>query len=176
MKVSFIEIPSPMGPLTLGFVAETLCAVSFDEYWEPTKRQLERTIGTVTKAPRITLPMKDVCRRLEDYFAGEIATLDTIPAVPHGTEFQLEVWKALRKIGPGETTSYGELAASIGRPNAQRAVGSANGSNPVAIVIPCHRVIGSSGDLTGYGGGLHRKRWLLAHEGFPIQGELNLDH
>jgi methylated-DNA-[protein]-cysteine S-methyltransferase len=81
-----------------------------------------------------------------------------------GTEFQLCVWRALREVPCGQTWSYGQLARKIGRPSAVRAVGLANGANPVGLVVPCHRVIGSDGSLTGYGGGLHRKRWLLAHE------------
>lgn len=99
------------------------------------------------------------------YFAGAIAALDGIAARPVGTLFELEVWEALRRIPPGHTWSYGELAAAIGRPKAVRAVGRANGRNPVSLVLPCHRVIGADGSLTGYGGGLERKAWLLRHEG-----------
>jgi methylated-DNA-[protein]-cysteine S-methyltransferase len=106
-----------------------------------------------------------VRRALEDYFAGDLDALDDILVAARGTPFQREVWAALRRIPAGATTSYGALAAEIGRPKAVRAVGLANGANPVAIVVPCHRVIGADGSLTGYGGGLDRKRWLLAHEG-----------
>jgi methylated-DNA-[protein]-cysteine S-methyltransferase len=102
--------------------------------------------------------------RLRAYFAGELAAIDELPVAPEGTEFQRTVWLALRDIPCGETRSYGDIATKIGRPNAVRAVGLANGANPIAIVLPCHRVIGSNGSLTGYGGGLPRKRWLLAHE------------
>ena len=98
------------------------------------------------------------------YFAGDIRALDAIVCHTGGTPFQREVWAALRTIPPGHTLSYGALAARIGRPNAVRAVGLANGANPVGVVVPCHRVIGADGTLTGYGGGLDRKRWLLAHE------------
>lgn len=98
------------------------------------------------------------------YFAGELAVLDTLPVETAGTPFQQQVWRALRGIPCGTTISYATLAARIGRPNAVRAVGLANGSNPVGVVIPCHRVIGSDGSLTGYGGGIERKRWLLRHE------------
>jgi methylated-DNA-[protein]-cysteine S-methyltransferase len=98
------------------------------------------------------------------YFDGEPAALDTIPVAFTGTPFQLQVWKALRSIAAGTTMSYGALAQRIGRPKAVRAVGLANGSNPIGLVVPCHRVVGSDGSLTGYGGGLPRKRWLLAHE------------
>lgn len=102
---------------------------------------------------------------LRRYFDGELSAIDRLPVEPGGTPFQREVWNALRKIPCGTTISYGQLARRIGRPQAVRAVGLANGSNPVPIVVPCHRVIGSDGSLTGYGGGLNRKRWLLEHEG-----------
>jgi methylated-DNA-[protein]-cysteine S-methyltransferase len=98
------------------------------------------------------------------YFAGDLAAIDTLPVQTAGTPFQREVWRALRDIPCGTTISYATLAGRIGRPNAVRAVGLANGSNPVGIVVPCHRVIGSDGSLTGYGGGIERKRWLLRHE------------
>jgi methylated-DNA-[protein]-cysteine S-methyltransferase len=102
--------------------------------------------------------------RLTSYFNGDIRAIDEIPTATAGTVFQREVWCALREIPAAETISYGKLAERIGRPRAVRAVGLANGSNPVGIVVPCHRVIGANGSLTGYGGGLHRKEWLLAHE------------
>jgi methylated-DNA-[protein]-cysteine S-methyltransferase len=105
---------------------------------------------------------------LSAYFDGELTAIDRLPVVFEGTEFQRSVWRGLLEIPCGETRSYGELARVIGRPKAVRAVGLANGSNPIAIVVPCHRVIGSNGTLTGYGGGIERKRWLLAHEGIRI--------
>lgn len=98
------------------------------------------------------------------YFAGELTAIDTLPVQTAGTPFQREVWRALREIPCGTTVSYAKLAEQIGRPTAVRAVGLANGSNPVGVVVPCHRVIGSNGSLTGYGGGIERKRWLLEHE------------
>jgi len=101
---------------------------------------------------------------LRRYFAGDLTAIDTLPVQTAGTAFQREVWHALRGIPCGPTVSYATLAGRIGRPNAVRAVGLANGSNPVGIVVPCHRVIGSDGSLTGYGGGIERKRWLLRHE------------
>ena len=99
------------------------------------------------------------------YFAGALAALDGIMVATRGTPFQRDVWAALRTIPPGTTRSYGALARQLGRPNAVRAVGAANGANPISIVVPCHRVIGSDAGLTGYGGGIARKRWLLRHEG-----------
>jgi methylated-DNA-[protein]-cysteine S-methyltransferase len=102
------------------------------------------------------------------YFKGEIGVLQELPVATSGTAFQTSVWKALRKINDGTAISYAELARRIGRPKAVRAAGLANGQNPIGIVVPCHRVIGSDGSLTGYGGGLHRKQWLLAHEGVML--------
>jgi methylated-DNA-[protein]-cysteine S-methyltransferase len=109
--------------------------------------------------------------RLASYFAGEIHAIDDIPTATAGTAFQREVWSALREIPASQTISYGQLAERIGRPRAVRAVGLANGSNPVGVVVPCHRVIGANGSLTGYGGGLHRKEWLLAHERAHTPGD-----
>lgn len=106
-----------------------------------------------------------VCARaqLSEYFAGKRKVFD-LPLGLRGTAFQTRVWRELLEIGHGETWSYGELAQSIGQPTASRAVGAANGKNPISIIVPCHRVIGSNGDLTGYGGGMPAKRWLLDHE------------
>lgn len=104
--------------------------------------------------------------KLQDYFDGDLAVIDTLPTATAGTPFQREVWKALRAIPCGQILSYGQLAAQLGRSGAARAVGAANGANPVSIVVPCHRVIGSGGALTGYAGGVTRKEWLLRHEGY----------
>ncbi|HEY2470805.1 MAG TPA: methylated-DNA--[protein]-cysteine S-methyltransferase [Terracidiphilus sp.] len=101
------------------------------------------------------------------YFAGKLDAIDRIPVETGGTPFQREVWRALREIPCGATTSYGALAKRIAHPAAVRAVGTANGANPIAVVLPCHRVIGANGSLTGYGGGMERKRWLLDHEKAP---------
>lgn len=107
-----------------------------------------------------------IAGRLRAYFGGDLGALADIPIrFDRGTRFQREVWEALRMIRVGETISYADLARRVGRPNAFRAVGSANGQNPIAVVVPCHRVIAADGTLGGYGGGLDRKRWLLAHEG-----------
>lgn len=106
------------------------------------------------------------------YFDGDRSALDRLKVAAAGTPFQLAVWSALREIPYGETCSYAEIARRVGRPAAVRAVGLANGQNPIALALPCHRVIGSDGSLTGYGGGLYRKRWLLAHEGAAGQLEL----
>ena len=111
--------------------------------------------------------------RIQAYFDGDLAALDSIAVRPAGTPFQQIVWKALRTIPAGRTDTYGHLAERIGRPSASRAVGLANGQNPISLVIPCHRVIGTNGKLTGYGGGLERKQWLLEHEG-AIAGRLGV--
>jgi methylated-DNA-[protein]-cysteine S-methyltransferase len=106
------------------------------------------------------------------YFGGDAQALDGLPWRASGTAFQLKVWQALCSIPAGETLSYAALAERIGRPSAVRAVGLANGANPISLVVPCHRVIGANGTLTGYGGGLPRKRWLLAHEGARFKEQL----
>jgi methylated-DNA-[protein]-cysteine S-methyltransferase len=108
----------------------------------------------------------------EAYFKGQARALETVPWKASGTAFQLKVWETLCTIPAGETLSYAGLAQRIGRPTAVRAVGLANGANPVAVVVPCHRVIGTNGSLTGYGGGLPRKRWLLGHEGASFKDQL----
>ena len=113
--------------------------------------------------------------RIKAYFDGDLTALDSIAVKPDGTPFQQLVWKALLDIPAGRTDTYGGLAQRIGRPSAVRAVGLANGQNPISLVIPCHRVIGANGKLTGYGGGLDRKQWLLEHEGFNTTAPLFSD-
>jgi methylated-DNA-[protein]-cysteine S-methyltransferase len=108
-------------------------------------------------------PFQAVAQQLAAYFAGELRAFD-LSLAPRGTDFQRAVWRALLEVPFGTTTTYGELARRIGSPNAPRAVGLANGHNPIGIIVPCHRIIGANGGLTGYGGGIERKRWLLAHE------------
>jgi len=147
-----------------------VCALCFAEQWSRRRAQLEKRFGEVEF--RDAADPAGVIRHLERYFAGDFDALDAIAVDTGGTPFQQRVWTELRKIRPGETVSYAQIAAAIGAPSAVRAVGAANGSNPVGIVLPCHRVIGSNGQLTGYGGGLDRKRWLLAHE--SAQGELRV--
>jgi methylated-DNA-[protein]-cysteine S-methyltransferase len=131
-----------------------------DRFYGVGRTHLEEGIGGKAAKP--------VLERLKAYFAGDIAAIDAIPADSAGTDFQRKCWKMLRKIPAGETWSYNRLARRIGHPAAVRAVGAANGANPISVVVPCHRVIGANGSLTGYGGGLDRKRWLLRHEGVEI--------
>lgn len=149
-------LDSPIGGLLLIGNGEALHGVHFQDgphpakprkEWEPSER-----------------PFRDVIRQLRAYFAGRLKAFD-LPLAPAGTEFQLRVWRALQTIPYGETWSYGELARRIRRPAASRAVGAANGQNPIPVIVPCHRVIGSDGSLTGFGGGLPIKQKLLALEG-----------
>jgi methylated-DNA-[protein]-cysteine S-methyltransferase len=107
---------------------------------------------------------RDALERLDRYFAGELHAIDDVPVAPKGTPFQLSVWRELRKVSAGDFISYGELAERIGRPKAVRAVGQANAKNPIALVVPCHRVVASDGSLGGYSAGRERKAWLLEHE------------
>ena len=159
----FDSVKSPIGELVLAADAGgSLRFTWFETGNERWRASLSR------RYPDIALERKrdpfGFVSALKTYFDGDIFVLDSLPVSFAGTPFQLKVWKALRKIPGGTTTSYGALAKKIGEPSAMRAVGLANGSNPVGVVVPCHRVVGSDGSLTGYGGGLPRKRWLLAHE------------
>jgi methylated-DNA-[protein]-cysteine S-methyltransferase len=136
--------------------------------WEDHEERMQLLLRRRYGHGAVTLqPLSDASaasRALEAYFDGDLGALGAAPVAPNGTAFQEEVWTALRQIPVGTTVSYGVLAARLGRPKAVRALGFANGSNPISIFIPCHRVIGADASLTGYGGGLDRKRWLLAHE------------
>jgi methylated-DNA-[protein]-cysteine S-methyltransferase len=145
--------------------AGVLRAADWDTHTERMNRLLRLHYGEgVRLEVRDGAPSK-AAQALAAYYAGDLAAIDSIETATAGTAFQREVWQALRSIPAGETLSYGGLAQRIGRDKAVRAVGLANGSNPVAIIVPCHRVIGANGSLTGYGGGLERKTWLLRHEG-----------
>jgi methylated-DNA-[protein]-cysteine S-methyltransferase len=155
----YTRVESPIGELLLVgdrhalhgvHMQEGRTAVRVDPGWRPAEE-----------------PFSDVRTQLSQYFAGERLDFD-VPLAIAGTPFQRRVWRALREIPYGETTSYGEIARRLGRPSASRAVGLANGRNPIAVIIPCHRVIGSDGSLTGYGGGLERKRLLLELEGARV--------
>ena len=155
-------IHSEIGPIVMMMDSMGLCALEFGGGEERMKTALSRRFGSFVLHRGDEL---GVGARIEDYLAGDLHALDEIKVNPGGTAFQQTVWNALREIPVGTTQTYAQLAASIGRPSAPRAVGLANGQNPVSIVIPCHRLIGSNGALTGYAGGLERKRWLLRHEG-----------
>ena len=142
----------------------TLRLTTWADYETDLRPSLEHRYGkngfTIEPGRHSGGPAESITR----YFAGDLSAIDTLPVQTAGTPFQEQVWRALREIPCGTTISYATLAARIGRPSAIRAVGLANGSNPVGVVVPCHRVIGSDGSLTGYGGGIERKRWLLRHE------------
>jgi len=185
--ISLTEVESPVGVLRLAADDQGLRQILFtkskphtDRAWpkindvilselplrtkdlgEPPRRLNREATQTIRREASILL--KETIRQLRAYFSGELEHFD-LPLAPHGTPFQLEVWRRLCEIPYGETISYGELARRIGNPKASRAVGLANGSNPIPIIIPCHRVIGSNGKLTGYGGGLPIKQKLLALE------------
>jgi O-6-methylguanine DNA methyltransferase len=162
MTLSLDRFASPLGEILLVFEGETLRALDFWDYEARMHRLLRLHYGAVSLTEAAA--PSAIRAPLGDFFAGDWAALDGITVATGGTPFQRMVWAALRHIRPGATQSYGALAAAIGRPGASRAVGMANGANPVAIVVPCHRVIGANAGLTGYGGGLDRKAWLLAHE------------
>ena len=157
------RVKTPIGDLML--VADAHGALRMLEFhdkperWRPAfKRRFDGAAFTEKTNPF------GLARKLTRYFAGDLAALDEIETAAQGTDFQRACWKNLRRIPAGTTTSYGALAKKMGKPAAMRAVGLANGANPIAVVVPCHRVIGSDGSLTGYGGGLERKQWLLDHE------------
>ena len=157
------DLDTPIGRLRLVADGSTLVCISFPGSHQRERQRLGRRFGAVRLEPDPELG--GLTARLRAYFEGDLDIIDDMPTDPGGTPFQAEVWTALRRIPRGTTTSYGEIAAEIGRPSAVRAVGMANGDNPIPVVIPCHRVIGRNGRLTGYGGGLPRKEWLLRHEG-----------
>ena len=163
---------TPIGELMIvADGAGVLRGIDWSDHEARLRQLLRRHYGAA--ADRLA-PARDpggLTRTLDAYFAGGLRVIDELPVATGGTQFQRAVWQALRRIPCGTTLSYAALARAIGKPAAVRAVGLANGSNPISIVVPCHRVIGADGSLTGYGGGLHRKRWLLAHEGAPAMAE-----
>ena len=161
MTYDYATIDTPLGTAHALVRDGRLCALQL----ETTTLRRPSLLARLDRLDvRPTVDPAGVASALAAYFAGDIDALDALDVDPDGTPFQRRVWAALRTIPVGTTTSYGAIARAIGMPTASRAVGMANGSNPIWIVIPCHRVIGASGKLTGYAGGLDVKRWLLAHE------------
>ena len=154
-----VIIETPIGAMEAVFEGDALSELRFVSRDRSVERQAPSPVEREKSSPYAT-----TAKQLAEYFAGKRKTFDLVLA-PKGTPFQLAVWNELTKIEYGDTISYAELAFRIGRPAAVRAVGAANGANPIPLIIPCHRVIGSNGTLTGYGGGIERKQWLLAHEG-----------
>jgi methylated-DNA-[protein]-cysteine S-methyltransferase len=157
MEEFWLEIPSPVGPLRLYATQKALLRI--DSHTE-----VPRPAGN----PRPNEVLRRAEKQLSEYFAGKRTKFD-LPLMPLGTDFQMSVWEAMQKIPFGQTRTYGELARVINRPAACRAVGAACGRNPLMIIIPCHRVLGSSGRLTGFGGGIPMKEWLLGHEGSDLK-------
>jgi O-6-methylguanine DNA methyltransferase len=147
---------SPVGPLSLVSDGQALAALTFEMHTKPAP-------VVAGAEPGIDALLEETRRQLDAYFAGRLKRFD-LPLAPKGTPFQERVWMALRDIPYGQTCSYGDIAAVVNAPQAVRAVGGANGRNPISIVVPCHRVIGANGTLTGFGGGIDRKRYLLTHE------------
>lgn len=143
-------LKTPIGLLKIDATDDGVCAVDFVE------KKCEPAAGNALTQRCI--------EQLQEYFTGSRREFD-LPLRAKGTAFQQQVWRQLRRVAFGVTASYGDVANAIGNPQAVRAVGAANGRNPIAIIVPCHRIIGSNGDLTGYAGGLPRKEWLLKHEG-----------
>lgn len=159
------RLSTPIGELVVMYDNDAvLRVVDFADCATRTRRLLDRNYGAGSWYLRGASCVTETARRLAAYFAGDLDAIDKVPTATGGTEFQRAVWAALRAVRAGETACYGEIAARIGHRAAVRAVGLANGANPIAIVVPCHRIIGRSGALTGYGGGIVRKQWLLAHE------------
>jgi methylated-DNA-[protein]-cysteine S-methyltransferase len=165
------RIATPIGQMLVVTDTEgAVRALDWEDHEDRMLRLLRLHYGA--QAPALTRghSPSSVRAALLAYLAGELSAIDAVPVATAGTPFQREVWAALRRIPAGRIASYGQLAVQIGRPAAVRAVGLANGSNPVGVIVPCHRVIGANGSLTGYGGGVERKRWLLAHEGGSFAG------
>ena len=161
------RVATPVGEVLLVTDGQgAVRALDFADYEARMTRLLARHApGAMVVEGRAPEPIRSA---VEGYFGGDVRALDGLTVTTGGTDFQRTVWKALRAIPAGETRTYGQLAAAIGSPRAVRAAGLANGQNPVAVIVPCHRVIGANGTLTGYAGGLARKRWLLAHEGVAV--------
>ena len=157
------RLASPLGTMLVVWDGDgVLRALDFADHEARCRRLLLRHYGS--DAPAAGSAPRTIADALGRFFAGDLAAIERVAVATNGTPFQRRVWAALRAIPAGTTVSYGRLAATLGQPTASRAVGLANGANPIGIVVPCHRVVGSDGALTGYGGGLERKRWLLAHE------------
>ena len=164
MKHFFLDkISSPLGALLIVSDGERLCALDYADYESRMLKLLRARYGQASL--REAKNLGGVSLMLDAYWGGDIARLDSIAIGTGGTPFQQQVWQALRAIPPGTVMTYGQLARKLSRPTAYRAVGMTNALNPIAIVVPCHRLVGANGALTGYAGGLERKRWLLAHEG-----------
>ena len=161
------RVPTPIGDMLVVVDRDgNLRGADFFDHEERMRTLLRQQYAREGTVAIVEGPAPKAIRAaIEAYFEGDLAAIDKLPVKTGGTPFQREVWRLLRLIPAGKTTTYGKLAARLGVPNAARAVGMANGANPIGVIVPCHRVIGSDARLTGYGGGLPRKQWLLTHEG-----------
>lgn len=162
MVVTREDFESPIGVVSILTCEAAVIALDYGDYEHRMLRLLTRAWGECELRAQHTV--SDHHRKVRDYFAGDLTAVDSVHTEIRGTVFQQAVWTALRKIPPGTTWSYLNLAKRLGNDKAVRAVGAANGQNPIAIIHPCHRVVASNHSLTGYAGGLHRKQWLLDHE------------
>jgi methylated-DNA-[protein]-cysteine S-methyltransferase len=162
MRIVLSRYEAPIGPLVLAAEGDALLALEFQHRSKGIRARM-KAANPGAEVEEGTLSKK-IASELEAYFGGDTRALDRVEVRTAGTPFQREVWATLRRIPAGQVWSYQQLARAVGRPKASRAVGSANGANPVALVVPCHRVIATGGKLGGYGGGLHLKEWLLRHE------------
>ena len=162
MRLYVTTVATPLGDLVVAASATSVCTLDFVEEWPSAELRLRRRWSAAV-LERGRDPV-GAAGRLEAYFGGDLEALGDLAIDPGGTPFQRRIWDELRRIPPGRTITYGGLAGRAGCPSGPRAVGAANRLNPIAIVVPCHRVVGSDGALRGYAGGLERKRWLLAHE------------
>lgn len=159
------RVSTPLGTMLVVTDGQgQLRALDWEELKDRMHLLMRRQYRGIAVEVRDATTMSVVTRVMQDYFDGDLAGISQLPVATGGTEFQCQVWAAVREIPFGDTISYGDLAVRIGRPKAVRAVGLANGANPIGIVVPCHRVIGADKSLTGYGGGIPRKRWLISHE------------
>ncbi len=166
LRLRYDEVTSPIGKILVALFDDHLAALDFEGYSDRLHRLLERRFGPyLFSSERNPAGIRDAVR---NYFDGDLNAFGKTSLALHGSPFQERAWQALRTIPPGQCATYAEQAVKIGAPRAARAVGHANALNPIAIAIPCHRVIGTSRSLTGYAGGLDRKRWLLAHEGVEL--------
>ena len=166
MEFQIDKIDSEIGTMVIVSDGKCLCALDFADYKPRMLTLLHKRFGTLTFVKKAN--PQGFSERIRAYLAGEYRDVEHIPVATGGTPFQQSVWAALRSISPSTTISYSELAQKLGNPQSSRAVGMANSLNPIAIVLPCHRVIGANASLTGYAGGIDRKRWLLQHEGVAL--------
>jgi len=162
MRLAVERVKTPIGAALITHDGKRLCNLEFEDREDRRQEELEHHFPNAT-FEKLRAPSK-FADALARYFKGEVRAIDKLPVAQLGTEFQRRAWEELRRIPPGQTRGYGEQAAILGKPSAARAVGRANGLNPMSIVVPCHRLIGANGSLVHYGGGLERKQWLIDHE------------